>query len=641
MTVKYKTLLTTAGAAKLAAASAGGTLISLTHMAVGDGGGTLPEPDVSQTTLIREKWRAELNKISIDVNHDNYVVAELVIPPERGGFWMREMGLFDADGTLIAVANMAESYKPKLAEGSGRAQTVRMVIMVSAIESVDLTIDTTTVMATQDYVDNQLAEHERSRRHPDATLEAKGFTQLSSATDSDSEMLAATPKAVKAAFDMGDKANKNADSRLLKENNLSDLPDAGQARQHLGLKGTAVMDTGTTAGTVAAGDDARIVNALQKDKNLSDVENKEQARENLGLKSAALCDAQTSSADVTPGRVLVNGGTFSIGANQVQMLVGDASFRFSANGDFTATRAINIGDSDTGFLANGDGRTFIRADNANIGWWNSSKFVLDRYFLANAGLQTPAIELTGGNAIVDFHLRNDSDDFNVRLYNDADNQLLLQSRSGRAILNNQGKYIGLAAAGAWNTEYGNQTHSPFNASYLNVGDGDTWCPMMTGGVQKNTGFPTFTSFGQYIPAGNGFGCPVITAIGDNGQWARWMFDFASGGISYFNQAGGRSVAFQDWVNGRVGEVQNWVNGRVNDVVNQSDGRYIMDVARGGQAMSNPGHGQEQVWETPDGCFMTGLSMRSDLGDCRNMGKYYRALVVRTYSGSWRQVGSIA
>ncbi|MCP2005018.1 UNVERIFIED_ORG: phage-related tail fiber protein [Buttiauxella agrestis ATCC 33320] len=202
MTVKYKTLLTTAGAAKLAAATAGGTLISLTHMAVGDGGGSLPEPDVSQTALIREKWRAALNKISIDVNHDNYVVAELVIPPERGGFWMREMGLFDADGTLIAIANMAESYKPKLAEGSGRAQTVRMVIMVSAIESVDLTIDTTTVMATQDYVDDKLAEHERSRRHPDATLEAKGFTQLSSATDSTSEALAATPKAVKAAYDL-------------------------------------------------------------------------------------------------------------------------------------------------------------------------------------------------------------------------------------------------------------------------------------------------------------------------------------------------------------------------------------------------------------------------------------------------------
>lgn len=202
MAVKYKTLITTAGAAKFAAATAGGTKITLTQMAVGDGGGSLPVPDVGQTKLIGEQWRAPLNKISVDAKHKNYVVAELLIPPEVGGFWLREMGLFDADGTLVAVASMAESYKPELAEGSGRAQTLRMVIIISAVESVELTIDTTTVMATQDYVDDRLAEHEQSRRHPDATLNEKGFTQLSSATNSDSETLAATPKAVKVAYDL-------------------------------------------------------------------------------------------------------------------------------------------------------------------------------------------------------------------------------------------------------------------------------------------------------------------------------------------------------------------------------------------------------------------------------------------------------
>ncbi|EAC1949596.1 phage tail protein, partial [Escherichia coli] len=118
------------------------------------------------------------------------------------GFWMRELGLYDDAGTLIAVANMAESYKPTLAEGSGRSQTCRMVIIVSSVASVELTIDTTTVMATQDYVDDKIAEHEQSRRHPDASLTAKGFTQLSSATNSTSETLAATPKAVKAAYDL-------------------------------------------------------------------------------------------------------------------------------------------------------------------------------------------------------------------------------------------------------------------------------------------------------------------------------------------------------------------------------------------------------------------------------------------------------
>ncbi|EHJ3600844.1 phage tail protein [Salmonella enterica] len=203
MSTKFKTVITTAGAAKLAAATVpGGKKINLNVMAVGDGGGKLPEPDAGQTQLVNEVWRHTLNKISQDNRYSNYIVAELVIPPEVGGFWMRELGLYDDEGTLIAVANMAESYKPELAEGSGRAQTCRMVIIVSSVESVALSIDSTMVMATQDYVDDRLAEHEKSRRHPDATLKEKGFTQLSNATDSESETLAATPKAVKAAYDL-------------------------------------------------------------------------------------------------------------------------------------------------------------------------------------------------------------------------------------------------------------------------------------------------------------------------------------------------------------------------------------------------------------------------------------------------------
>ncbi|ENU7545892.1 tail fiber protein [Escherichia coli] len=203
MNTKYKTVITTAGAAKLAAATMpGGKKVNITVMAVGDGGGTLPEPNSNQTKLINEVWRHALNKISQDNKKKNYIVAELVIPPEIGGFWVRELGLYDDAGTLIAVANMAESYKPKLEEGSGRAQTCRVVIIVSSIESVDITIDSTTVMATQEYVDDKISEHEKSRRHPDATLKDKGFTQLSSYTNSDSETFAATPKAVKAAYDL-------------------------------------------------------------------------------------------------------------------------------------------------------------------------------------------------------------------------------------------------------------------------------------------------------------------------------------------------------------------------------------------------------------------------------------------------------
>ncbi|EOW7763515.1 tail fiber protein, partial [Escherichia coli] len=129
-------------------------------------------------------------------------IAELVIPPETGGFWIREIGVFDEHGDLIAVGNTAESYKPTVAEGSGRAQTFRTILTVSSTATVALTVDNTMVMATVDYVDDKLKEHEQSRRHPDASLTAKGFVQLSSATNSVSETQAATPKAVKAAYDL-------------------------------------------------------------------------------------------------------------------------------------------------------------------------------------------------------------------------------------------------------------------------------------------------------------------------------------------------------------------------------------------------------------------------------------------------------
>ncbi|EGD0283789.1 phage tail protein [Escherichia coli] len=245
MSTKFKTVITTAGAAKLAAATApGGRKVNITTMAVGDGGGKLPVPDAGQTGLIHEVWRHALNKISQDKRNSNYIIAELVIPPEVGGFWMRELGLYDDAGTLIAVANMAESYKPALAEGSGRSQTCRMVIIVSSVASVELTIDTTTVMATQDYVDDKIAEHEQSRRHPDASLTAKGFTQLSSATNSTSETLAATPKAVKTVMD---EANKKAP---LNSPALTGTPTTPTARQ--GTNNTQIANTAFVMAAIAA-----------------------------------------------------------------------------------------------------------------------------------------------------------------------------------------------------------------------------------------------------------------------------------------------------------------------------------------------------------------------------------------------------
>lgn len=272
MSTKFKTVITTAGAAKLAAATApGGRKVNITTMAVGDGGGKLPVPDAGQTGLIHEVWRHALNKITLDKRNSNYIIAELVIPPEVGGFWMRELGLYDDAGTLIAVANMAESYKPALAEGSGRSQTCRMVIIVSSVASVELTIDTTTVMATQDYVDDKIAEHEQSRRHPDASLTAKGFTQLSSATNSTSETLAATPKAVKAAYDLA--------------NGKYTAQDATTARKGLvQLSSATNSDSETLAATPKAVKSAydNAEKRLQKDQNGADIPDKRLFLRNIG-----------------------------------------------------------------------------------------------------------------------------------------------------------------------------------------------------------------------------------------------------------------------------------------------------------------------------------------------------------------------
>ncbi|EEX2690111.1 phage tail protein [Escherichia coli] len=218
-TRKFKTVITDTGAKKLAQAAApDGKPVRLTHMAVGDGGGALPTPDSKQTRLVHEVWRHTVNRVILDATHQNRIIAELVIPPETGGFWIREIGVFDEHGDLIAVGNTAESYKPTVAEGSGRAQTFRTILTVSSTATVALTVDNTMVMATVDYVDDKLKEHEQSRRHPDASLTTKGFTQLSSDTTSTSETRAATPKAIKIAMD-------NADGRLAKNRNGEDIPN--------------------------------------------------------------------------------------------------------------------------------------------------------------------------------------------------------------------------------------------------------------------------------------------------------------------------------------------------------------------------------------------------------------------------------
>lgn len=153
MSQTYFAILTAVGEAKLANAVALGTQLQVSRMAVGDGNGNLPIPNRLQTALVNEQYRADLNTLSVDPVNDSQIIAELVIPETTGGFWLREMGLYDAAGDLIAVSNCPPSYKPELAEGSGRTQVLRMVLIVSSTAAVQLKIDPSVVLATRAYVD--------------------------------------------------------------------------------------------------------------------------------------------------------------------------------------------------------------------------------------------------------------------------------------------------------------------------------------------------------------------------------------------------------------------------------------------------------------------------------------------------------
>ncbi|EJH6449411.1 phage tail protein, partial [Escherichia coli] len=158
MAAKFFALLTNVGAAKLSNMAALGEKLEITSLAVGDGGGVSPTPSQAQTKLINERRRAPLNSLSVDEKNDSQIIAEQIIPESAGGWWIREIGLFDADGDLIAIANCPETYKATTEEGSGRTQVIRMLLTVSSTDAVTLKVDPSVVLATRQYVDDAVIE---------------------------------------------------------------------------------------------------------------------------------------------------------------------------------------------------------------------------------------------------------------------------------------------------------------------------------------------------------------------------------------------------------------------------------------------------------------------------------------------------
>ncbi|MGP1203177.1 phage tail protein [Serratia sp. CY40304] len=476
MTAKYRALLTEQGKALLANAAATGQKLEITHMAVGDGGGSPTQPDESQTKLVNEKRRAELNSLQIDTGNSNQVIAEQVIPEDVGGWWIRELGLYDKNGVLVAIANTPDTYKPQLTEGAGRTQVVRMVLLVKGDANAAIVADKTALLVSRDTLSAAIAEHARSRNHPDATLLAKGFTQLSNDSNSGSETLAATPKAVKAVNDASLKIAAN----------LKDLPNKSVARGNLELGTAATRNVGaqkTNLMEVGAfglgGGPIHREDALSNRGEIYRVTGASKNAPGGGVYGVLNlpCDGGPSSGylaiqpngssyigtSTTPDKPLNWYRIYTTGFKPTATDV-DAYSKAEADGKFVK----QSGDTITGAL------TVNGAIESKSGLTTPSLAVNGSVTIAGALNTKAGVELFGTTPYLDFHYGNSNGDFDVRLINDNKGTLAFHgneyyvngklSATGDAWIGGKANINGMAAfySSDFITKQGNLTHPDGN-----------------------------------------------------------------------------------------------------------------------------------------------------------------------------------
>ena len=758
----FKSVVTTLGQARIAAAIAAGTDINITQLAVGDGNGKATTPVASQTKLVKEVYRTPLNSLKLDPSHGNWVIAEAVLSASVGGFWMREMGLFSSDGALIAVCNMADTYKPTLAEGSGRTQTLRMVIAVSNTEAISLLIDDSVIMATEQYVNDLLTAHEKSRNHPDGTTAAKGFVQLSSSVSSTSEALAATPKAVKAANDNANtrvpstrKINGkalSADQTLtavdvgampLSSTNLGNTNINTFGRDKFGI----YSQTSPTQATVANGYPAMLAGILEVFPGAYTNGVIQRYTEHLSGK----CWQRASSnvwngtdgpwsdwvQSSTVGSVAANSALGSTDLNTVGFsltAVQAAIYHQSANASATADRNYPEAKAGTLFVtgsAYGCQQMFITFDTCNIwvrglssNWngkdgpwrpWVALYGTNNKPTAADVGAWTATQSAASEKALSD----EIATAFKIRTNltaTDTPNTLRGSSMFGhygvpgaaaattekgypinnfvgvifvtwgpnatqQIAFNNNGRQFTRSMTGAWNgvdgpwsawNEIYCQANKPTPADVGALPAGGTAVSASKlatarkiAGVafdgtkdinltNSNVGLGNVGNFAA-VQQGGGAGMQSNKVyIGWTGSKVKIQVDASDMGEVYTTnfpppQQDLSGYAHRDWITYVGLEADNpnapYMRRASNNALVYlatsawSDSRFIYDVQRGSQALENAGWTAQQNWEAPTGCFMTGLNIRSDMGDCRMMGKYYRALMIRTASGSWRQVGN--
>ena len=767
----FKSVVTTLGQSRIAAAIAAGTDINITQLAVGDGNGKATTPVATQTKLVKEVFRTPLNSLKLDPSHGNWVIAEAVISASVGGFWMREMGLFADDGTLIAVCNMADTYKPTLAEGSGRTQTLRMVIAVSNTEAISLLIDDSVIMATEQYVNDLLAAHEKSRNHPDGTLTAKGFVQLSSAVSSTSEALAATPKAVKAA-------NDNANSRVpstRKVNNKAlgaditlTAADMGALPVASAVLGTANINTFNLAKigvyVQSTGANATVANGYPAGSQAAGVLEVIPASwtggvlqrytvQNTGMVWTRALNAAWNGTD-GPWRDWVQASAVnSVTVPSAILTTTDINILGFASGagsaalyaqpkNANATAALHYPQGIAGTLyvtpsAYGCQQMYVTftgniwnrglsADWNGVDgpWkeWVPTYSANNKPTAADVGAWTAAQSAASEKALADevataFKIRTNltATDSPNALHGTAmfghygvpgaaaattDKGYPMNGFVGvifvtwgpnatqQIAFNNNGRQFTRGASGAWNGVDGPWTNwneiycqankpTPADVGALPAGGTAVAATKLatarkiagvafdgTADINLNNANVGLGNVGNFAAVQQGGGAGMQSNkvyIGWTGSRVKIQVDASDMGEvyttnfpppqrdSYTKAETNDRFLMRDgatYAGFAAGDVTNPYMRHLssNAVVSLatrdwSDSRFIYDVQRGSQALENAGWTTQTGWEAPTGCFMTGLSVRPDLGDARTLGKYYRALMVRTASGSWRQVGN--
>ncbi|MCM2447626.1 phage tail protein [Rahnella sp. CG8] len=767
----FKSVVTTLGQSRIAAAIAAGTDINITQLAVGDGNGKPTTPVATQTKLVKEVYRTPLNSLKLDPTHGNWVIAEAVLSASVGGFWMREMGLFADDGTLIAVCNMADTYKPTLAEGSGRTQTLRMVIAVSNTEAISLLIDDSVIMATEQYVNDLLAAHEKSRNHPDSTLTAKGFVQLSSAVSSTSEALAATPKAVKAANDNANSrvpSTRKVNSKALSADITLTAADVGALPVASAVLGTVNINTFNLAKigvyVQSTGANATVANGYPAGSQAAGVLEVIPASwtggvlqrytvQNTGMVWTRALNASWNGADgpwrdwvqvsavnsvTVPSAILT---TTDINTLGFASGTGSAAL-YAQPKNANATTALHYPQGIAGTLyvtpsAYGCQQMYVTftgniwnrglsADWNGVDgpWkeWVPTYSANNKPTAADVGAWTAAQSAASEKALSDeiataFKIRANltATDSPNALHGTAmfghygvpgaaaattDKGYPMNGFVGvifvtwgpnatqQIAFNNNGRQFTRGASGAWNGADGPWTAwneiycqankpTPADVGALPAGGTAVAATKLatarkiagvafdgTADINLNNANVGLGNVGNFAAVQQGGGAGMQSNkvyIGWTGSKVKIQVDASDMGEvyttnfpppqrdSYSKTETNDRFLMRDgatYAGFAAGDVTNPYMRHLssNAVVSLatrdwSDSRFIYDVQRGSQALENAGWTTQTGWEAPTGCFMTGLSVRPDLGDARTLGKYYRALMVRTASGSWRQVGN--